>query len=102
MLLFFGLPALPWGRLAERLSRAAPATALRVEGVAFVAAAVLTVLIDGLPLLEKRLGYLPRAGAGDPIGAPLGFFQMAFYLAFALVARRALRAVEAGGTDPVA
>lgn len=95
MLLFFGLPLTPLSKLWRGL---APAASLAVEGASFLAAALLTVLVDGLPLLERRLGYVPRAGAGDPIGAPLGFFQIAFYVAWALVAWRALRQLR--GAEP--
>lgn len=95
MLVFFGLPLAPFGRLRAAWARLAPVSSRATEGLLFFAAALLTVLVDGLPLLSSRLGYVPRTGAGDPIGAPLGFFQIAFYLAWALVALRALRQLSA-------
>ncbi|MFO0571239.1 MAG: hypothetical protein U0263_36755 [Polyangiaceae bacterium] len=89
MIAFFGAPLVPvprWQRLWRSLS---PAATTPVEGLVFLTAAVVSVGVDGLPLLERRLGYVPRAGAGDPVGAPLGFFQIFFYLAWLFVAWRA-------------
>lgn len=91
MALFFGMPLLPSARARSFWQSCAPASSRAIEGVPFFAAALLTLLLDGLPLLRLRLGYEPRAGAGDPIGGPLGWFQIAFYAAWALVAFRALR-----------
>lgn len=88
--LFFALPLVPLGRVRRLWQRCAPASSQPTEGALFLIAALLTTCIDGLPLLERGLGYVPRAGAGDPIGGPLGFFQIAFYAAWALVAWRAL------------
>lgn len=89
MVAFFGAPLVPlpgWRRLWRSCS---PVATTPVEGLVFLAAAVISVVVDGLPLLEHRLGYVPRAGAGDPIGAPLGFFQIFFYFAWLFVAWRA-------------
>lgn len=91
MLVFFGFPLLPLARARSLRARCSPACASVSEGVSFFVAAIATVVIDGLPLLERRLGYVPRVGGGDAIGGALGFFQMAFYAAWALVALRALR-----------
>ncbi len=100
MVLFFGLPLLPFARVRALWARCSPASSHTVEGVSFFVAAIVTVVIDGLPLLERGLGYVPRAGAGDAIGGALGFFQVAFYAAWALVAIRALR--ELGRRAPSA
>lgn len=100
MAVFFGLPLVPLGSVRALWARFAPASSRAPEGLLFFVAAFLSVVIDGLPLLERRLGYVPRAGAGDPIGAPLGFFQIAFYLAWALVALRALRELGRSASTP--
>ncbi|MBI3207000.1 MAG: hypothetical protein HYZ29_36015 [Myxococcales bacterium] len=87
---YFGLPLVPLVRVRRLWERCAPAGSQPMEGALFLGAALLTIWVDGLPLLERGLGYVPRTGAGDPIGQPLGFFQIAFYAAWALVAQRAL------------
>ncbi len=96
MALFFGLPLLPLGRVRAFWAGFSPVSSRLAEGLSFFGAACLTAVIDGLPLLERRLGYVPRAGSGDPVGGPLGFFQIAFYLAWVLVALRALGELRRG------
>ncbi|MBK7584782.1 MAG: hypothetical protein IPI67_31910 [Myxococcales bacterium] len=94
MIVFFALPLAPFQSWRRFWASFDPAASTLIEAVVFFGAAAASVLIDGLPLLERRLGYVPRAGAGDPIGAPLGLFQITFYVAWWLVAWRALREIS--------
>lgn len=95
MAAYFAAPLIPLRAWKRRWERAAPARSLPLEGVLFFAAAAASVAIDSVPLLRWRLGFQPRAGAGDPIGAPLGLLQATFYLLWLSVALRALSELRA-------
>jgi hypothetical protein len=58
------------------------------ESILFLSTVLVSVVFDGLHLLHWRLGYVPRAETGGRLGDALGWFQIAFYVLWILVALR--------------
>ncbi len=87
MVAYFGSGLLPQARLGS-LGAVLPTS---VEAVLFGATVVVSIVFDGLHLLHRRLGYVPRAPAGGSLGDALGWFQITFYVLWILVGVRILR-----------
>jgi hypothetical protein len=87
MVLYFATGLLPRLRTNRAL-------ATRTETSWFGLNVAASVVFDGLHLLHWRLGYVPRAPAGGSLGDALGWFQIGFYVLWALSGLRVISALR--------